>query len=69
MDKVTITSNPQALEVNWSRRYVMTKSGMQAAPGRRHCWMCHQAFEVGDDMTVVNTPEGNKLVYSRCFNC
>lgn len=58
----------QTLDINWAEEfYTVSEETMAVADSRRNCWICGNAFEIGDGMTVANTSSGNKLMHSRCY--
>ena len=63
----TICSNPQVLEVNWVRPLYTVSVSTIRLDRRRQCWICHHLFKIGENLSVVSTPEGVKIVHSDCM--
>jgi len=62
-----IRSDPQVLEVNWVRPMYTVSASTIRLDKRRHCWICHQSFVIGEELSIVFTREGQKYVHSRCL--
>lgn len=58
----------QSIEVKWAKElYKVSERTRAIADARRSCWICGEAFVVGDGMTVMDATSGSKLVHSRCY--
>ena len=56
------------MKVNWMKSpfYIVTERTYKSFDRRRQCFYCHGPFEVGDEVAVANTDEGNKLLHDAC---